>query len=47
MIRLAWAETLFELYKQCRDLPFWNDVKSLHDEEDRAYFETLDGMIQK
>lgn len=40
-----WHETLFEIYKQFRDLPHWADVYDLHDEEDKNYFDMLDKEV--
>jgi hypothetical protein len=37
-----WAETLLEIYKNCRSLPRWDLVYSCHDKEDQDYFDMLD-----
>jgi hypothetical protein len=37
-----WAETLTEVYRDCRNLPRWCDLVELHDQEDREFFALLD-----
>jgi len=45
MITESWSKFLFSIWKENREKPKWSDVVELHDEEDRAYFNTLDEGI--
>lgn len=44
MNRREWFDLLFDIYKECRDLPKWCDVYECHDDEDRKYFMGLDDL---
>lgn len=41
-----WKTYLFDEFRRCRDFPGWPTILSCHDEEDRAYFESLEELLQ-
>lgn len=47
MTRRQWFDAIFQIHKDCRDLPRWADVYECHDEEDRQYFMGLDELYGK
>lgn len=41
--RVQMKLTLTKIYRHGRDLPGWSELYSFHDDEDRKYFDWLDG----
>jgi hypothetical protein len=42
--KMDWEEVLFDIYKNCRNLPNWETLKTCHDEFDQACFENWDRL---
>lgn len=40
-------EFIFKIYINCRLFPGWNTIKSLHNAEDNAYFDTLENYFKQ
>lgn len=43
----TWGQTLFEIFRTCREFPGWEMIRSLHDKSDQAYFDILEEMRDK
>lgn len=41
---VRWTEFLFKLFIRCRRSPDWEKIRAHHDDEDQAYFETLEAL---
>lgn len=38
----SWHEFLKEIYKECRDMPKWEELRTMHDRPDRDFFDRMD-----
>lgn len=46
MERLEWSKFLFDLWKECHTLPYWEKAQEMHDDEDRQYFSMLESRVK-
>ena len=42
-----WREVVFSTYKDCRKFIGWKTIYSLHEKEERDYFDMLDEFVAK